>query len=180
MQRTSLFSLSRLAWFLLPAGALLNACTDDPEPTPAPRPVAAFSYTSAGCPSACPVTFQNTSRNASTYRWNFGDGTQGTQAEAKFAHSFAQPGTYRVKLAVSGAGGTDTTSRVVVVSGPALPGCAGPAVVDVAGTLTQPTTWLSCKVYVVHDDVRVANVLTIQPGTVVKFKTASSRLTLNA
>jgi len=159
---------------------VVQHCDPDPNPEiePQPRPAAAFTATSAGCQNNCPVTIQNASQRATAYTWNFGDGTQGTEAAPQFTHNFTQPGTYRIKLTAQGAGGTDTTSRVVVVGSP-VPSCANPAVVQVTGPITQPTIWEPCKVYVVSEDVRVSNVLTIQPGVIVKFKSTSSSLTLN-
>ncbi|UOG76448.1 PKD domain-containing protein [Hymenobacter tibetensis] len=179
MQPVAFFQ--RVVWLLVPASSVLfSACRpDDPATEPEPRPVAAFTHASAACQSNCPVTVLNSSQRATSYTWNFGDGTQGTQAETQFTHHFAQPGTYRIKLTAQGAGGTDTVSHVVVVGSPA-PSCANPAVVQITGPITQPTTWEACKVYVVNDDVRVANVLTIQLGAIVKFKSAASGLTLNS
>lgn len=154
----------------------LGACDDDNEKTEAsPKPKAAFTYTAGTCQGGCPVAFQNTSQNATSYTWDFGDNKTGTQTEAQFNHAYAQAGVYRVKLTATGAGGTDTTSQRITVAGNS--GCTR-QIVQVSSNITTATTWESCNVYVVDGDVGVSNVLTMQPGTVIKFK-AGSQLTLN-
>ena len=145
----------------------LGACHEDESNTPAPKPNAVFAYTSGDCTSNCPVTFHNTSQNATTYAWDFGDHSTGTQAEAAFAHTYAQTGVYRVKLTASGAGGTDTTSQRITVG--AASECQ-PQLVPVTGMITTPTTWEACHVYVVDGNVGISSVLTVQPGAIVKFK----------
>ena len=47
------------------------------------------------------VRFTNQSVGATSYRWSFGDGEQSTEHEPE--HTYAEPGSYRVQLAVIGA-----------------------------------------------------------------------------
>ena len=141
---------------------LLGSCDSDKDPdVVAPRPTAAFTYAGGTCQGGCPVTFQNASKNATGYTWNFGDNTTGTQADAQVAHRYAQPGVYRVKLTALNAADTDTTSQRVSV------GCGG--VVAVTNSITAATTWSACSVYFVNANIVVSNTLTIEPGTVVKL-----------
>lgn len=167
----------RLPVLLATLSALtLAACDDDnPATTAAPKPKAAFTYTAGTCQGGCPVAIQNTSQNATSYTWDFGDNKTGTQADAQFSHAYAQAGVYRVKLTATGAGGTDTTSQRITVG--TNPGCTR-QIVQVSSNITTATTWESCNVYVVDGDIGVSNVLTLQPGTVVKFK-SGSELSLN-
>ncbi|TAD87621.1 MAG: PKD domain-containing protein [Bacteroidetes bacterium] len=74
-----------------------------------------------------PVVFRDTSKafgtSAITSRlWNFGDGkTLSTTAGGLVSHQYANPGTYRVSLEITDAGGcriSTTSSTDVVVSGP--------------------------------------------------------------
>ena len=48
-------------------------------------------------------------------------------------------------------------------------GCNG-STIQIGSTISTPTTWESCNVYVVTGNVGVTSTLTIEPGTVVKFK----------
>lgn len=76
-------------------------------------PVAGFT-TSV---SSRTVSFSNTSSNAVTYSWDYGDGTP-TATGAALPHTYAAAGTYSVKLTASGALGdynkTTFTASVVV------------------------------------------------------------------
>jgi gliding motility-associated-like protein len=82
-----------------------------------------------------PVNFSNTSFGASSYSWNFGDGT--TSSATSPSHVFPGPGVYTVTLIATNAitcNHSDTTARQVVVLGAgeyALPDtsiCAGGSV----------------------------------------------------
>jgi len=73
-------------------------------------PVASFTSTSVGLK----VTFTNTSANASSYEWNFGDATP-LSSEASPIHTFASSGTYTVMLtAIEGAYKDETTSEITI------------------------------------------------------------------
>lgn len=62
------------------------------------------------------ILFTNTSAYALQYRWDFGDGS--VTGEASPRHTFAEPGTYRVKLTAVGATGKEDeqalTKEVVI------------------------------------------------------------------
>lgn len=63
------------------------------------------------------VSFSNTSLNASTYTWDYGDGTP-VSASAALPHTYAAAGTYIIKLVASGALGDynkATYSATVVI-----------------------------------------------------------------
>ncbi len=63
------------------------------------------------------VEFENLSIGATSYNWNFGDG--GTSTQANPSHTYAQDGTYLVKLTVSNDCGTDVqTVEIEVVTPP--------------------------------------------------------------
>ncbi len=85
------------------AQQLTASLTGTPTSGTAPLAVA-FSDTSTGSPTA--------------WSWNFGDGSTSTQQHP--AHTYANAGTYSVTLTVSGAAGSDTTTRsgYVVVTSP--------------------------------------------------------------
>jgi hypothetical protein len=61
------------------------------------------------------LTITNTSTNALSYLWDFGDGTTSTLANP--THTYANPGTYTVKLISTNAcGNTEKTATVVMTS----------------------------------------------------------------
>ncbi|MEP7263466.1 MAG: PKD domain-containing protein [Bacteroidota bacterium] len=89
------------------------------------QPVVIFdpraNFTIAGNSTGClslPVQFQNTSTGASTYLWNFGDGTTDTTANP--IHTYTTPGVYTVSLTatISICSNTKTTANLVTIISP--------------------------------------------------------------
>ena len=64
-------------------------------------------------PSAVTITTLNSSKNAASYLWDFGDGT--TSALTNPTHTYASSGVYIVRLVATGPGGTATDEQPVVV-----------------------------------------------------------------
>ena len=50
---------------------------------------------------------------ATSYQWDFGDGTQLTHNQPTIFHTYAQNGTYTITLTVSGACGSNTYTQVI-------------------------------------------------------------------
>ena len=74
-------------------------------------PVAGYTY----AVTTNTVNFTNSSTNALTYSWNFGDG--GTSTTVSPSHTYASTGTYTVQLtAYNGCGGSNTTSKQVTIT----------------------------------------------------------------
>lgn len=103
--------------FIIPLFAVaLTSCKKDntiisvvPE---SPRPVSGFSYTS----EYLVVTFTNTSTDAKTYYWEFGDGA--TSSEMSPVHTYTSTGNYDVVLKVNSAAGySDTERQTIFVAG---------------------------------------------------------------
>lgn len=69
---------------------------------PAGTTVAAFRLRPVKGYAPLDVQAQNLSRNASAFRWEFGDGTGSVEREP--AHRYERPGRYRVRLFAEGAG----------------------------------------------------------------------------
>jgi PKD repeat protein len=67
------------------------------------------------------VTFSNTSTNATSYVWSFGDGTSSTTTTSP-VHTFDQVGTFSVSLVATGSSGDSTTaSATITVNPPVVP-----------------------------------------------------------
>ncbi len=64
------------------------------------------------------VQFTDRSSGATTWNWNFGDGS--TSTEQNPVHVYSASGTYKVSLSVSGTDGTDITTGTIMVTGGAV------------------------------------------------------------
>jgi PKD repeat protein len=78
-----------------------------------PVPVALFSYTGADVAVPTTISFKNTSTDANTYAWDFGD--NGTSTDKEPQHKYAVAGTFTVKLTATGDGGTNTASQIITI-----------------------------------------------------------------
>ena len=63
------------------------------------------------------VTFTNTSSNATSYSWDFGDGSSAS-TDINPSHTYATTGTYTVTLTASNNCGTDTYATDITITGP--------------------------------------------------------------
>jgi PKD repeat protein len=75
-------------------------------------PSANFNATVAGSVAS----FNNTSANAQSYAWNFGDGTSATEANP--THIYLTDGTYTVELTATNSCGSSTFTQIVTVVTP--------------------------------------------------------------
>lgn len=92
-------------------------------PCPEGSYVQAIFSTGIACVGAT-TTFNNTSLGATTYLWNFGDGTANSTAQNP-THVYAAAGTYNVTLCING-GASCVTHQVTVKPAPAVPVVTGP------------------------------------------------------
>jgi len=115
---------------------------------PTVMPVANFTYTGAGGNAPCTVTFTNTSQNAVTYSWDFGD--NGTSTTESPSHIYTTGGTFTVTLIATNANGSNTIQKTVNVLGPVGPsahftysGAGGyaPCTVTFTNTSTNATSY---------------------------------------
>ena len=90
----------------------ISSCKEDDNAPP--RATANFDFTN--CEAPCTVTFVNISQNATSYYWNFGDGTNSTEVNPK--HLYENEGTYTVSLEAKGEGGNHTRTKDVVIAPP--------------------------------------------------------------
>lgn len=61
------------------------------------------------------IQLVNKTLNATSYRWDFGDGTFSTLESPP--HTYAQAGAYIVSMRATGPGGAKTWQKVVAVAG---------------------------------------------------------------
>jgi len=93
---------------LLTLSFLIVSCEEDFTPT------ASFTFTGANKSASAEVAFTNTSQNASTYLWEFGDGASSTEKHTK--HTYTTGGTFTAKLtAYSGKNSNSTTSSIIIL-----------------------------------------------------------------
>lgn len=88
------------------AALALNSCKEDP-------PKADFIYDI----DVLTVTFENLSTLATSYEWDFGDGSTSTQENP--VHVYTDGGTFTVTLTAKGDGGTDTFEEDITLTKPA-------------------------------------------------------------
>ena len=90
-------------------------------PTPI-LPTADFSSKITSGPSPLSIQFTDLSKNAVSWKWNFGDGASSTQQNSE--HTYSAAGNYTVTLTVSNTAGTDTkteTNYIKVGTGTQMP-----------------------------------------------------------
>ena len=94
---------------------IFTACEDDEKK--AADPFASFQY-EVSEDNALKVTFTNTSENAESYKWDFGDGE--TSEEENPVHEYAEEGSYDVVLTATNADGVSTDVTKTLELGPNL------------------------------------------------------------
>ena len=103
-------------------------------------PIAAFTATPTEGIAPLAVSFTNNSLHATSYSWDFGDGTTSTAAAP--THSYNLPGVYTVKLTASNPGDSNTlvrTAYIVVHESPvaSFTGSPGLGLAPLAVTFTN-------------------------------------------
>jgi PKD repeat protein len=104
--------LQRIAWIV---GLLILSQTSCKKDDVQPAPVAAFKFT---IDTYGYVTFVNSSTNAASYAWDYGDGTTSTDMSPN--HQYRSYGNFTVRLTGTGPGGSSTSSQVIEVINPLI------------------------------------------------------------
>ncbi|MCF8228363.1 MAG: PKD domain-containing protein [Bacteroidales bacterium] len=97
---------------------VLNSCKkDDEDDQPSAKdPIASFQFEISES-NYLEVTFTNFSKNASSYTWDFGDGETSTEKDP--VHTYAEAGSYTVKLtAKNDAGSSADYSQDLTITDP--------------------------------------------------------------
>jgi len=77
-----------------------------------------FSAETEGGDSYLKYSFTNTSMNANSFMWDFGDGN--TSKEKSPTHTYATVGVYNVVLTASNSAGSNTANETITVTAPAV------------------------------------------------------------
>ncbi len=81
-----------------------------------PQAVADFQMDQTTCPAPCTIQFTNTSQNADTFEWDFGDNI--ISRDESPAHNYAAAGIYIVTLKASNANNSDSKSVEITITAP--------------------------------------------------------------
>ena len=100
---------SLLSQILIISFFMLSACSKDS--TPEPSVSFTMDKTDAGIGEM--IAFTNTSQNATSYEWDFGDGNSSTEENP--AHSYSSAGEYTITLTANGEGGSALTIRLMII-----------------------------------------------------------------
>jgi PKD repeat protein len=92
------------------------ACEKTPEPTPEPTPEFTIDKSTAEVNEV--ISFTNTSSNATSYLWDFGDGN--TSGEDNPTHIYTTTGNFVVELRATGDGGTSSTIQSIEIIEPSF------------------------------------------------------------
>ena len=84
-------------------------------------PTAGFSGTPTVGQTPLTVTFTNSSVDADTYLWEYGDGQTSTTTAITHTHVYTSPGTFTVKLTAFNAYGQNTLTRTNYIAAYAQP-----------------------------------------------------------
>ena len=82
-----------------PTPTAVSTPSPTPTPTPIPNPAAGLEAIADTGPAPFTVEFTNLSENASSYEWDFGDGTaSGSEADEPVSHEYTIAGVYEITL----------------------------------------------------------------------------------
>jgi S-formylglutathione hydrolase len=104
------FMSTKFYSFVIPGIIILVTTCKNPE--------ASFIYECGRCVVGDSVQFTNTSINAETFDWDFGDGNASTEENP--VHIYNETGTFNVLLTISNSNGSDGATGSVIIKG--MPG----------------------------------------------------------
>jgi PKD repeat protein len=100
---------------LLACTLLLFSCSKKDSTPATPASLANFTYSGNGTAPSL-VSFTNSSSNATSYSWDFGDNATSTLINP--TRTYSQGGVHTVKLTASGSGGTNSVTKTVNITTP--------------------------------------------------------------
>ena len=96
-----------IVWSFFALAMLLTSCS---------RPVASFTYNRVEKSAPSKVTFENASKKADTYEWDFGDGN--ISNEMTPSHQYFKPGKYTITLKAMKDGKSKAKTKTIEVDSP--------------------------------------------------------------
>jgi hypothetical protein len=117
---------------------LLYGCSKEESSSgtnPDEKPSVAFGYHLNGYVAPAQVSFTNQSSNATTYLWDFGDGS--TSTEVHPVHVYGSGGTYTVKL-IAGNGQASATAGITLAIQPPYASCTLTGILLDSLSFTRP------------------------------------------
>ncbi len=112
------------------------------------QPVAAFTHASNnGYIAASTITFTNTSTNAASVVWDFGDGSP-TSATTSPVHTYTAPGEYTVTLTATNETLNDVETKTIIISAMAYTGVYKLTLAEISEEVT-----IDGELYTVGSDV---------------------------
>jgi PKD repeat protein len=186
MKNYSIFGMLRYAYayiqpvrtlsYFLSTGAMILIITScSKSEAPAPAPIAGFSFPAHVHYIDSLITYTNTSTNATSYLWDFGDpasGANNSSTAVNGQHTYSATGNYSVKLTATGSGGTNNVSQFIELT-------CHVTVVEVSGNIDVPTTWDYCHLYHCTGFITVNAPLTIESSTIIKFDDQKGMIVAN-
>lgn len=132
MKTMKSLSFNLLMLMSLGALSLLFSCGEESE-EPLPEPVSEFTVSNDNPLAGEEITFTNSSTEATSFQWSFGDGE--TSTDENPSHTYSSEGSYTVTLSVTGEGGNNSSEASITVKYPRMIISDGVFDIDGADTL---------------------------------------------
>ena len=95
---------------------IIGSCSKKDTTPATPAPTVSFSWQTASTTAPTTVIFTNTSTNATSYLWEFGDGSSSNASTLQNPqHTYTTGGTFTVTLTATGSGGSASNSASITI-----------------------------------------------------------------
>jgi PKD repeat protein len=104
--------MKKFTYFLLAFAVFITVSSCKKEKS-GPAPTVDFSFSGGSFAAPSTVQFTNLSTDATSYEWDFGDGTKSTETNP--SHVFTTAGTYSVVLKGTNSSGTNQANKTIII-----------------------------------------------------------------
>ncbi len=94
----------------------LSSCSNDSSPTNPDGLSVSFTMDKTTAIIGEVITFTNTSQNATSFAWDFGDGNSSTEENP--THSYSSTGTFTITLTANGEEGSRSKTKFITIVNP--------------------------------------------------------------